>query len=271
MNAQTTSLTVVVPAFDEAACIAESLRKIAAQLERLRAPYPTCELIVVDDGSGDETLALARRTAADLGVPTRVLSYGANRGKGFALKVGFEAARGERILFTDADLSTPIETARELLERIDAGANLAIGSRKREGARVEVHQPWWRESMGKVFTHLVRLIIAEVSDATCGFKAFHGDAGRALFAHLRIYDWSFDAELLYLATRREFRIDEVPVVWRDQPGTKVRIVRDATASLVGLMRIRSNALLGRYAESAAPMAIDIPVESWTNAAWTHDG
>jgi dolichyl-phosphate beta-glucosyltransferase len=266
MTAQTTSLTVVVPAYDEAACIADSLREIAAHLETLRSVYPTCELIVVDDGSSDDTLERARRAASELSIPTRVLAYGANRGKGFALKVGFEAARGERILFTDADLSTPIDTAQDLLRQLDAGADLAIGSRKREGARVEVHQPWWREAMGKVFTRLVRIIVAEVSDATCGFKAFRGDAGRALFASLRVYDWSFDAELLYLATRRGLRIEEVPVVWRDQPGTKVRIVRDATASLVGLIRIRLNSLLGRYASAAPAVAVDLPVESWSNDA-----
>lgn len=264
MSAQTTSLTVVVPAFDESACIEASLRAIAAHLESLRDVYPTSELIVVDDGSSDDTAERARRVAAEFSARTLVLSYAANRGKGFALKVGFAASTGERILFTDADLSTPIETARSLLECIDAGADLAIGSRKRAGARVEVHQPWWRESMGKVFTRLVRLLVAEVSDATCGFKAFRGDAGRALFANLRVYDWSFDAELLHLATRRKLRIDEVPVVWRDQPGTKVRILRDATTSGIGLLRIRFNILIGRYAASSPAVPIDTPITSWTN-------
>jgi len=266
MSAQTTSLTVVVPAFDESACIEGSLRSIAAHLESLRDIYPISELIVVDDGSGDDTAERARQVATSLSVRTLVLSYAGNRGKGFALKAGFAASTGERVLFTDADLSTPIETARPLLQAIDAGADLAIGSRKRTGARVEVHQPWWRETMGKVFTRLVRLLVAEVSDATCGFKAFRGDIGRALFASLRIYDWSFDAELLHLANRRELQIDEIPVVWRDQPGTKVRILRDATASGIGLLRIRFNALIGRYAASSAAVPIDTPITSWTNDA-----
>jgi len=245
------SLSVVVPAFQEASRIEATLRALAAYLA---THHPQSEILVVDDGSRDETAARARSAAASLATSSasaprvRVLRYARNSGKGHALKIGFAASRGARVLFTDADLSTPIEEMEALLARLDAGADLAIGSRKRAGARVEVHQPWWRESMGRVFTALVRTFITEVSDATCGFKAFDGARGRELFALLRIDDWSFDAELLFLAARRGLRIDEVPVTWRDRPGTKVRVVRDAAMSLVGLARIRANALLGRYAK-----------------------
>ncbi|MEZ4218071.1 MAG: glycosyltransferase family 2 protein [Myxococcota bacterium] len=260
MGAPATSLSVVVPAFDEATCIESTLRALA---RHLGAHHPASEIVVVDDGSRDDTAARARAAAAALPVPVRVLAYAGNRGKGHALKVGFAAARGARVLFTDADLSTPLDAMDALLARLDDGADVAIGSRKREGAHVEVHQPWWRESMGRVFTALVRLLVAPVSDATCGFKAFRGDAGRALFAALRIDDWSFDAELLFLAARRGLRVDEVPVTWRDQPGTKVRVVRDAAMSLLGLARIRWNALRSRY---DAPAPSDARIEAFENDA-----
>jgi dolichyl-phosphate beta-glucosyltransferase len=268
MSAPTTSLSVVVPAYDEAACIGESLATISRALESSAA---SCEIVVVDDGSSDDTRARAIRAAAMLPIPTRVLRCEQNRGKGGALKLGFAATRGERVLFTDADLSTPFEMVWDLLAALDSGADLAIGSRKRDGARVEVHQPWWREAMGKVFTLLVRVLVAEVSDATCGFKAFRGDVGRELFAALHVEDWSFDAELLHLAERRELRVVELPVIWRDQPGTKVRVLRDALASLRGLLRIRWYALRGAYGPrgTSQPLRaypIEARVTSWSNPA-----
>jgi len=262
MSAPPPSLSIVVPAYDEAACIGDSLRTIASYLER-RGDPTRCEIVVVDDGSRDDTAALARAAAREVGVPTLVVRCARQRGKGAALRAGFATASGERVLFSDADLSTPIESADALLAAVDAGADVAIGSRKRPGARVEVHQPWWRESMGKVFTALVRLAIAPVSDATCGFKAFRGDAGRALFSRLRIDGWSFDAELLFLATRDGLRVREVPVVWRDRPGTKVRLAPAVVSSAWGLVRIRANSARGLYERPAPP--IDVAAH-WSNRA-----
>ena len=236
------SLSMVVPAFNEAARIAAPLREMAAWL----AKRPErCELIVVDDGSRDDTAALVVGVAADLPVDVRVLSYSPNRGKGYALKVGFAAARGERILFSDCDLSTPLEEGERLLRALDEH-EIAIGSRKAPGSQIEVHQAAYREWMGKVFTALVRRAIADVTDATCGFKAFRGDVGRDLFSRLRVYDWSFDAELLLIARRRELSLVELPVRWSDQAGTKVNVMRDALRALEGLLRIRWNDWLGRY-------------------------
>ncbi len=120
---------------------------------------------------------------------------------------------------------------------MEAGCDIAIGSRKMAGAKVNVHQPWYRELMGKVFTRLVRTFLADVSDATCGFKMFRGELGRDLFSYLRIDDWAFDAELLFLAERRGHSIQEVPVRWEDQSGTKVHLLRDAWSSMLGLIRI----------------------------------
>jgi len=248
-------LSLVVPAFNEAQRIQATLRAMA---EFLDSHFERSELIVVDDGSADLTAQVVRAVAAELPVSVRVIRYPENRGKGFALKAGFANARGERILFSDADLSTPIEEAIRLLAALDQSP-IAVGSRKMPGARVEVHQPWLREMMGKVFTWLVRVLVADVSDATCGFKAFRGDVGRDLFSRVRIDDWSFDAELLYLARFRGHRIQEIPVRWRHEAGTKVDLRRDVWRSLIGLASIRVNALRGIY---RSPREIDARFEVW---------
>lgn len=249
-------LSVVVPAYNEAARIPATLRAISDHFAR--AAFPV-ELIVVDDGSSDDTGAVVRAIAPELALPLTLLHYAPNRGKGFALKVGFAASRGDRILFSDADLSTPIDEAERFLAALDAGADVAIGSRKSARARIEVHQPWLRETLGKGFTALVRWLVADVTDATCGFKAYRGDAGRALFARMRVFDWSFDAEMLYVARLRGLRMVEVPVRWRDQAGTKVDLRRDVLRSLAGIARIRRHATRRDY---DSPLPIDVAIESF---------
>jgi dolichyl-phosphate beta-glucosyltransferase len=252
------SLSIVVPAYDEAARILATLRAISDHFAAHPAPI---ELIVVDDGSRDATSEVVRTAAPSLALPIRLLRYAPNRGKGFALKVGFAASRGARVLFSDADLSTPIEEADRLLAELDR-SDTAIGSRKRAQARVEVHQPWLRETLGKGFTFLVRALLADVSDATCGFKAYRGDAGRDVFSRLRIEDWSFDAEALLVGRLRGYSLAEVPVRWRDQTGTKVDLRRDVLRSLAGIVRIRWNAACRRYAQ---PLPLDLVPEEWSSS------
>jgi dolichyl-phosphate beta-glucosyltransferase len=249
-------LSIVVPAYNEARRLPASLRAISDHFAN--APFEV-ELLVVDDGSADGTSEVVRAHASGLGLPLRLLRYAPNRGKGHALKVGFAASRGDRVLFSDADLSTPISEADRLLAELERGFDLAIGTRKHAEARIEVRQPWMRETLGKGFTALVRLLIAPVSDATCGFKAYRGDVGRDLFSRVRVFDWSFDAELLLLARRRGHRWSEVPVRWRDQAGTKVELRRDVLRSLAGIARIRLHDAFGRYA-SAFPL--DVETECW---------
>jgi dolichyl-phosphate beta-glucosyltransferase len=249
-------LSVVVPAYNEAQRIPATLQAISNNFAA--APYAV-EVLVVDDGSSDDTAAAVRTLAPSLALPLRLLRYAPNRGKGFALKVGFAASRGARVLFSDADLSTPIGEADRLLAELDQGADIVIGSRKRAKAQIEVHQPWLRETLGKGFTLLVRMLVADVTDATCGFKAYRGDAGRDLYSRMRVFDWSFDAEILWIARQRGYRLAEVPVRWRDQAGTKVDLRRDVLRSLQGIARIRWNAALGRY---AAPFPLDIVAEAW---------
>jgi glycosyltransferase involved in cell wall biosynthesis len=236
-------LTVVIPAYNESARIAEPLRRLGAYLA---AHHPASELVLADDGSTDDTAAVVERLAGELGLPVRVLTSPQNRGKGHAVRRGMLAARGTLVLMTDADLSTPIDELAHLAAALRAGADVAIGSRKMAGAVIEAHQPWLRENMGKVFTWLTRVFVVDVSDVTCGFKLFRREAAHAVFARATLDDWSFDAEALFLTRRLGFSLVEVPVHWRDAAGTKVNRGRDAVRSAVGLARIVWNRLRGRY-------------------------
>src|SRR5207253_2118636 len=182
------------------------------------------------------TFDVVRNATRGWDVPVRALRYRPNVGKGYAIKFGVARARGDRILFTDADLSTPIEQTGAFLARLDAGADVVIGSRKTPWAEIVVHQPWYREQLGKAYTRLVRRVIADVSDVTCGFKAFRAAAAKDIFARVRLYDWSFDAEVLLLVRQLAYRLDEVAVRWEDRAGSRVRLVRDVARSLWGIVR-----------------------------------
>ncbi len=243
MVSPTPSVSLIVPLFNESERISGSLREMAAYLQ---GQAFESEIVLVDDGSTDDTVDVVRALAGDLSVPVRLLQYDRNRGKGFALKVGFEAASGSRLVFSDCDLSTPIDEMPRFLSALGE-VDMAIGTRKAKGAELVRRQPRIRESLGVVFTMIVRVLIAPVSDATCGFKAFNHDVGKDLFARQRIEGWSFDAELLLIARRCGYRWREIPVRWEDRDGTKVRLMRDIVGSLVGIAQIRMNDLRGRYA------------------------
>ena len=235
-------LSVVIPMYNES-------HRMKGSLPRLRdyfrgQPY-SVEFVVVDDGSHDNTIELAWQILGRDGV--RVLEEKPNRGKGHAVKVGMLAAEGDKVLFTDADLSTPPEELEKFWQWFDKGYDVVIGSRKMKGAVLERHQPLWRESMGKVFTWLTNHIATRgISDITCGFKCFTHSAAQELFSRSIINDWSFDAEVLYIAQQRGLKIKEVPVHWHDERGTKVRIARDAARAMAGLIKIRLNGMRGMY-------------------------
>ncbi|MGA7732981.1 MAG: dolichyl-phosphate beta-glucosyltransferase [Chloroflexia bacterium] len=236
-------LSVVVPVYNEARRVGRTLPLLARYF---RGQDYSVEFVIVDDGSTDNTVELARALLGPAD-DVRVLEERPNRGKGHAVKVGMLAARGEVVLFTDADLSTPPDEIAKFWPWFDQGYDVVIGSRKMEGAVLERHQPLWRESMGKVFTWLTnRLATRDISDITCGFKGFTHDAAQQLFSRSIIDDWSFDAEVLFVAQKRNLRIKEVPVRWHDESGTKVRVVRDATRAFLGLLKIRLNGMRGRY-------------------------
>lgn len=235
-------LSIVVPAYNEAKRLPPTLERVLAWT---RTKDFACEVVVVDDGSADGTAEIARRALA--GVEHQVLVHETNRGKGAGLATGMTAARGEIVLMTDADLSTPIEEMDRFLEFHSAGAPIVIGTRKTAGASVLVHQSPLRERMGRVFTWLSNVLICPgVTDFTCGFKSFRADACREIFSRLLEEGWAYDAEVLFLARRLGYEVREAPVRWTNDPSTRVRLVRDAVGSFSGLLRIRVRSSTGRY-------------------------
>ncbi len=241
---QATRLSIVIPVYNEEKRISPTIEKLLAYLGK--QSY-TREIILVDDGSADRGIELATNTLRSGGEICRVIEYGANRGKGYALNQGILNSLGEYVLFTDADLSTPIEELDGMWQWFEQGYDIVQGSRKMPGASVERHQPWLRENMGKIFTGLSNLIAeVKVSDVTCGFKCYRGEVARHIYGLQRIYDWSFDAEVIHIARRQNYRLKEIPVRWRDETGTKVHLLRDSLRSFQGLLLIRLNSWQGRY-------------------------
>jgi dolichyl-phosphate beta-glucosyltransferase len=217
-------LSVVVPAYNEEGRLQPTIDRIEEYLDGKRADY---ELILVDDGSADGTRAVMD-AAARKHASVRVEVLPQNRGKGRALAVGVEAARGDPILITDADLSTPIEEVEKLHAALDAGAGVAIGSRALPASRVEVSQPLYRVLMGKGFNLIVQAVLLPgIWDTQCGFKLFRADVAHRLFASLVTDGFGYDPEVLYRARRQGVKIAEVPVVWRNSAPTKVSPVRSS--------------------------------------------
>jgi dolichyl-phosphate beta-glucosyltransferase len=235
-------LSIVIPAYNEERRLPPTLERIVAWIAEQDF---ACEVVVVDDGSRDATADAARRALA--GVPHRVLVHERNRGKGAGLATGMTDARGEYVLMTDADLSTPIEELPKFLAVHAQGVPVVIGTRKTKGANVLRHQSPLRERMGRVFTLLSNALVCPgITDFTCGFKCFRADACREIFSRQREEGWAYDTEVLYLARRLGFEVREVPVSWTNDPSTRVRLLRDAVGSFMGLLRIRGRALAGRY-------------------------
>lgn len=230
------SLSIVVPAYNEQARLPASLQRILGWADAASA---TVEVIVVDDGSSDDTLRIARKIAATE-PRLRVEALGRNRGKGAAVRHGFAVATSDYILFSDADLSTPIEQAERLAAAIEAGADVAIGSRDVAESNIERHQPWYRELMGRTFNRIVQtLAVRGIRDTQCGFKLFVAHVGKRCFERGTIDGFAFDVEVLYVAQRFGYRIDEVGVRWINDDRTTVDPVRDAARMFVDVVRIRS--------------------------------
>jgi dolichyl-phosphate beta-glucosyltransferase len=242
MTAPAFELSIVIPAYNEARRLPETLRRILAYRQ---ARAISAEVIVVDDGSTDATPSII--ATWNLSFPgLRMLSNGRNRGKGYSVRHGMLEARGRIVLFTDADLSAPIEEADKLLSAL-AGAEVAIGSRGVDRSLIEIHQSAFREFAGQVFNAVVRLITGlPFADTQCGFKAFVRERAQIVFEQQRIERFGFDPEILFLAKRHGLRTREIPVRWAHDQQTKVHVVRDSLWMLAEVLAIRWNWLLGRY-------------------------
>jgi dolichyl-phosphate beta-glucosyltransferase len=242
MSAAQPELSIIIPSFNEELRLPATLTAIS---DYMRSSARATEVIVVDDGSRDQTAAVAasyKQQIPDL----RVISNSENRGKGFSVRRGMLEARGRMVLFTDADLSAPIGEADKLLAAL-ADHDVAIGSRAVDRSLITVHQSPFREFAGIVFNSIVRLTLRlPFVDTQCGFKAFWRDRCRIIFEQQRIERFGFDPELLYLARHHGLRAIEIPVRWAHSPATKVSMVRDSLQMFLDVFVIRANALRGRY-------------------------
>lgn len=233
-------VSVIIPAYNEEKRIKKTIEKILLYLEKEKYTY---ELIVVNDGSTDKT----KEVVLELhNKKIKCLDNPGNKGKGYSVKAGILAATKEWILFTDADLSTPIEELESFF-RYSKDADLIIGSRNLPMSQIVVKQPFLRSTLGKIFPFFVRLfLLPEIYDSQCGFKLYKKNAAKSIAAQQTIDGFCFDAEHLFLAKKLGYSIKEVPVSWANDERSKIRIIRDSFFMFVDVLRIRWNAVMGRY-------------------------
>lgn len=239
-------ISIVIPAYNESARLGRTLDRV---LNFIREREWDAEVIVVDDGSSDGTADLVRAYAQRDGIVSLVQNPG-NRGKGYSVRNGVLHARGATILFSDADLSSPIEEAPKLIEALNAGADIAIGSRWIRSELQTQRQSVARQVMGRGFNLLLRMLLGlSFKDTQCGFKAFRRGAAHALFPMQSVEGWGFDPEILFLASRMGFKVAEVPVVWAHDEGTRIHPIADGSKMALDMMRIRWNSIIGKYGDT----------------------
>jgi dolichyl-phosphate beta-glucosyltransferase len=241
-------LSIVIPAYNEEARLPRALARIRDYFSNRRAPVSLdrIEILVVDDGSTDWTSRIAEEWSRTL-PSVRLVSNGENRGKGYSVRHGMLEARGHLALFTDADLSSPIEEIEKLLIAIEIGSDVAIGSRALDRSLIFGRQSRMRELAGMIFNGFVRIFTGlRFHDTQCGFKIFVRDRSRRVFEQQHIEGFGFDPEILFLAKRHGLQTAEIPVRWAHDPATKVHVVRDSLLMFGDLLYIRWNWLLGRY-------------------------
>lgn len=237
--------SIVIPAFNESERIVVTLDKVLAYLAEQGWD---AEVLVVNDGSRDTTPQIVQRYAARF-PSVRLLENPGNRGKGYAVRNGMLQARGEIVLFSDADLSAPIAEAPKLFAALAAGHDVAIGSRWLRRELQTERQPWYRQLFGRVFNTYLRVVLGlKFHDTQCGFKAFTRAAAQDVFSRQQVEGWGFDPEILFLARRRGFRTAEVPVEWAHDSRSRISYFRDGLRMVAEIFKVRWNALLGRYAQ-----------------------
>jgi glycosyltransferase involved in cell wall biosynthesis len=246
MSSPEPELSIIIPAYNEEARLSPTLERISAYINNRGHEI---EVLVVDDGSKDRTASVAESFRSK--IPSlRVVSNGVNRGKGYSVRHGIQEARGRVALFTDADLSAPIEEAEKLLAALDQN-DVAIGSRALDRRLITVHESRFREFAGIIFNKIVQLVLwLPFVDTQCGFKAFCREKCKIIFDQQTIERFGFDPELLYLARHHGLRAVEIPVRWGHSPATKVSMLRDSIRMFVDVFTIRWNALRGRYPRKA---------------------
>lgn len=239
-------ISIVIPAYDESDRLRGPLERV---FEYLESGKVSAEIIVVDDGSSDGTTETARSVFADHPqIDSRVVTYSPNRGKGYAVRVGLKESRAHIALFSDADLSTPIEEMEKLVRPIQLGEyDVTFGSRALDRSLIGTHQPWRREQGGKLMNLIIRAMSGlPFSDTQCGFKAFNMVKFRPLLDVMTIDRFGFDVEFLFVAKYHGLRLKEIPVRWNNVEGSKVSVFRDTRRMFAELMQVRKNASKAKY-------------------------
>ncbi|GAC1428455.1 MAG: glycosyltransferase family 2 protein [Acidobacteriaceae bacterium] len=243
-------LSIVIPAYNESARIEATLERV---LNCVQAQQWDAEVLVVDDGSRDATPAIVQRWMQDH-PRLHLIQNAGNRGKGYSVRNGLLQAAGEIVMFTDADLSAPMEEAERLFDAIAQGADVAIGSRWLDKGRQTIHQPMYRRFFGRCFNAVTRLVMGlPFHDTQCGFKAFRRPAAQVIFRLQRIERWGFDPEILFIARKLGYTIREVPVTWGHDERSRMSYLKDGMKMLEEMVVIRSNSLAGRYDEAIAAL------------------
>jgi len=241
--------TIVIPAYNESARLGATLEKV---LGYVHAQGWDCEVIVVNDGSRDNTADIVRSLAAKDPI-LRLVENPGNRGKGYSVRNGMLHSAGQIVLFSDADLSSPIEEAPKLLAALEDGADIAIGSRWLRAETQTQRQPLHRQLFGRIFNLMLRATLGlQFADTQCGFKAFKRPAVQAIFPQQKIERWGFDPEILFLARKLGFKTKEVPVAWGHSGGARINPVIDGAKMFQEMLRIRWYSLTGKY-DTGAPI------------------
>ena len=243
-------LSIVIPAYNECARLEGTLKRVMACVDEQGWD---AEVLVVDDGSTDETADIVQHwmeTHARL----HLIKNPGNRGKGFSVRNGLLQAAGDVVMFTDADLSAPMEEANFLIKAIEDGADVAIGSRWMDRKRQTIHQPLYRQFFGRCFNGITRLVMGlPYKDTQCGFKAFRREAAQVIFRLQRIERWGFDPEILFIARKMRYDIREVSVTWGHDERSRMSYLKDGMKMLEEMAIIRGNSIAGRYDEDIAAM------------------
>lgn len=245
--------SIVIPAYNESERLGGTLERVLAYV---RDRGWNAEVIVVNDGSQDNTEEIAQHFA-EREPRLRIVNNPGNRGKGYSVRNGMLHARGRIMIFSDADLSSPIEESAKLIDALESGADIAIGSRWLRAETQTQRQPLHRQLFGRIFNLLLRLSLGlQFADTQCGFKAFRRPAAEAIFPLQKIERWGFDPEILFLARKFGFSVEEIPVLWGHSGGTRIHPLVDGSRMFMEMLHIRWNDLTGKYNSSVSGAAVE---------------